>query len=66
MSRKLSIRLLTQLRIGLFRVQLRYNLTALNGPFFLYYRNKKSHLYDFLLRFVKWVLRAYEYWQLRP
>ena len=31
------------------------------------YRNRTPHLYEiFLLRFVKWLLRAYKYRQLRP
>ena len=35
------------------------------APFF--YRNRTPHLYDFfLLRFIKWLLRAYRYRQLRP
>ena len=41
-------------------------LTMINGAPFSY-RNKTPHLYEnFLLRFVKWLLRAYKYRQLRP
>ena len=43
-----------------------YTLHSLSGASFSY-RNSTPHLYEFvLLRFVKWVLRAYKYWQLRP
>ena len=41
-------------------------LVSLNGASFSY-RIGTPHLYNFfLLRFVKWLLRAYKYRQLRP
>ena len=43
----------------------RFYLVVNGAPFS--YRNRKPHLHGFfLLRFIKWVLRAYKYRQLRP